>query len=133
LTHYVAINTFKTHEVFKYHTEMGEGGLGSIAMGYLINLKTWNSLPADLQQIIVEGFDWAGMERAKQYLVEEGQYKELEKGMGQIIYKTTPEETALWEKTLEPINEKWISGVEAKGLPARKVYNGLQELLKGTK
>ncbi|MCR4443356.1 MAG: TRAP transporter substrate-binding protein DctP [Peptococcaceae bacterium] len=130
LTHYVAINTFKTHEVFKYHTEMGEGGLGSIAMGYLINLKTWNSLPADLQQIIVEGFDWAGMERAKQYLVEEGQYKELEKGMGQIIYKTTPEETALWEKTLEPINEKWISGVEAKGLPARKVYNGLQELLK---
>lgn len=132
-SHYPAMDGFKLMELAKYHTEVGEGGLGSTGFGYIVNLKTWNSLPPDLQQIIVEGFDWINDEAMKMNIALIEKAKSEGKAAGQIFYQSTPEEINLWEQAIKPVNDKWVKETEAKGLPAQKVYDGLLQLIKDNK
>ena len=57
---------------------------------------------------------------------------EFMKRMKEIDVKITyasPEERARWAAVAKPIHDKYIAGLEAKGLPARKVYNEANRLL----
>jgi len=46
-----------------------------------------------------------------------------------MIY-LTPEEMELWHAAARPVNEKWVTDMESKGLPGRKVYNEARRLAK---
>lgn len=133
ITFYPAVTQYKTSELFKYHTHIGDGGLGINVFGYMINLKTWKSLPPDLQQIVTDGFVWIDDASIKmnQDLVDSA----LNDGKkaGQIFYECTPEEINKWAEAAKPVNAKWIKDTEAKGLPAQKIYDGLQQLIKDNK
>ncbi len=41
----------------------------------------------------------------------------------------TPEEIAAWAKLAKPLHEDWIKKMEAKGYPARDIYNEALKLI----
>jgi hypothetical protein len=42
----------------------------------------------------------------------------------------TPEEMQLWRQAVKPVHQKWIADNEAKGLPAKAIYQEAKRLIK---
>jgi TRAP-type C4-dicarboxylate transport system substrate-binding protein len=127
LTDFAALKGFRFHEVVKYCTILNSYVL---PMGYAINLKTWNSLPPDIQKIMEElgGFRFAES-NAKSFDKNDIVGRELAKGKIEI-YELTAEEKKIWAQKFKNINEKWVADIEAKGLPGKEVYEETLSLLK---
>lgn len=128
--HWAAIDAFKLAEVFKYHTLLGEGGASPSFAGYVISLKTWKKLPKDLQEIIIEAYDWAGNGNLEALTHEVSRATSASKEKGNTFIKLTPDELQQWADTMKPINDRWIEETEALGLPARETFDDLMRLFK---
>jgi len=126
--HWAAIDSFKLTDVFNYHTLLGEEGAQPSFSGYIVNLKKWNNLPKDLQDIIVEAYDWAGDGNLKALSDEVSRAISDSKEKGHTFIKLTPDELRQWTGTMVPINNKWIEETEALGWPAKKTFNELMGL-----
>ena len=128
LTNWSEIDSYNHLEVLKYHTLLGKNGTDAGGMGYLINLDTWNSLPADLRQLVAEVYQWATDEGEKADLEAKTRIEAeaLEKGNTLIVL--TPEEMQLWRDYMKPVNDVWVQETEAKGLPAQKAIDELFKL-----
>ena len=128
--HWAAIDAFKLAEVFKYHTLFGDEGASPSFAGYVISLKTWNKLPKDLQDIVIEAYDWAGDGNLEALTHEVSRAIATSKEKGNTFIKLTPAEMQQWADTMEPINDQWIKETEALGLPAREAFDDLMALFK---
>uniref|UniRef100_A0A7C2P1Z9 TRAP transporter substrate-binding protein n=1 Tax=candidate division WOR-3 bacterium TaxID=2052148 RepID=A0A7C2P1Z9_UNCW3 len=121
------LSVFKLEDLFKYHTIVNASfGLNM----WIFNEQKWNSLPPDLQNIIIEGMEWRVKEIHKFDKNEDIRIIEYAKSKGHTVYYPTEEEMKLWREVAKPIHYKWIEEMESKGLPARKVYNRLQRIIK---
>lgn len=123
-----AFKAFKLAEVTKYHTN---ANLGGIPWYIAMNKNTWNSLPNDLQKIITE----VSSEMLPVYLCDavfeeakEGQ--QIARSKGQEIIDLPPAEMAKWQATAKPALDKWVSNMEAKGLPGQAVLDEAVRLIK---
>jgi TRAP-type C4-dicarboxylate transport system substrate-binding protein len=123
--HWAAIDSFKLTEVFNYHTMLGEEGAQPSFSGYIVNLKTWNKLPKELQDIIIEAYDWAGDGNLEALSQEASRAITVSKENGNTFIKLTPDELQQWADTMTPVNNSWIEETEALGLPAKKTYDEL--------
>ena len=128
-SHWPAVDAFKLTEVTNCHTLFGENGANLAFTGYIINLKTWESLPPDIQKIMVEAYQWAGDEILKANQAEAESAIASAREKGSTFIELSAEELRLWEETMKSINEEWIASVGAKGLPAEKVFTELFALL----
>jgi TRAP-type C4-dicarboxylate transport system substrate-binding protein len=105
---------------------------GGTAMGpdmLLINLKTWNKLPADIQKIFEDMSPWLGQELIKADNGYEAMVLGKAREMGHTIITPTAEQMKLWVDAVQPIHQKWIADTEAKGLPAQAVYDEAKRLI----
>jgi TRAP-type C4-dicarboxylate transport system substrate-binding protein len=127
LTPTSALKDFRFHEVAKYYT--GGVSLFTIPCALVMNLKAWNSLPPDIQQIFD---DLAGARLSERIgrSVDQTALLSLEeaKKAGIQIYGLTSEEKKVWVNRVKPVNDKWIADMEAKGLPGKKVYEDAVKL-----
>jgi TRAP-type C4-dicarboxylate transport system substrate-binding protein len=129
ITHWPAVYDFHLLELFKYHTIFGGGGAGLVPIGFMANLTSWNELPPEYQKIIIDVYKWVNVESIK-YDIDTIETAEAEaKEMGHILNYLTPEKITPWAERAVSYHEKWIADTEAKGWPAREVYNGLKELI----
>jgi TRAP-type C4-dicarboxylate transport system substrate-binding protein len=118
---------FKLFELIKYHTV---ANLYVMSMGLAMNPKTWESLPPDVQKIIEElsgpkmseiagasydKYDSLGIEAAKKAKAE--------------IISLSQDEKRRWSDKIKPLNDKWISDMEGKGLPGKKIFDDARLLL----
>ncbi|MCK4274499.1 MAG: hypothetical protein KAW90_06355, partial [Dehalococcoidales bacterium] len=95
--------------------------------------ETWNRLPSDIQEIIERigpaGSDcWFAVQSgadADNHLREALEYI---KQNGELI-KVSPEELKRWRQLIQPNLDSAVSAVEAKGLPGRKFFNRMIELV----
>jgi TRAP-type C4-dicarboxylate transport system substrate-binding protein len=126
--HWAAIDSFKLADVFNYHTLLGEEGAQPSFSGYIINLKTWNKLPKDLQDMIVEAYDWAGDGNLEALSEEVSRAISASKEKGNTFIKLTPDKLRQWADTMVPINNRWIEETEALGLPAKKTFDEMMRL-----
>jgi TRAP-type C4-dicarboxylate transport system substrate-binding protein len=111
---------FKLENQFQHHTVIN--GSATINM-FIFNQRKWDSIPPDLQEVITEGTKWRVMRAHEHDRAEQQRVLADLKKRGHTIYTPTPEEMKLWEESAKGIHEKWIKDVEAKGLPARKIYD----------
>ena len=111
------------------YDEMWGGGLYSPAMGVIMNIDSFNKLPADLQQIVLE---------------EYGKYQQItttldaptiitptidfitERGDEVIFINNDARQE--WASNFDPILENWYGRCDAAGYDGRVVYNRLLEL-----
>jgi TRAP-type C4-dicarboxylate transport system substrate-binding protein len=96
----------------------------------LMNLKTWNSLPPDIQKIFEDLDPWLTEELIKVDVGYIAMVIGKAKEMGHTFITPTPAEMELWREAVQPVHDKWIADNEAKGLPAKKVYKEAKKLIK---
>jgi TRAP-type C4-dicarboxylate transport system substrate-binding protein len=114
---------------------IGEGpSLSMHPMRTFMKWEAWNSLPSGIQKIIEDigpngGDCWYAIRNGAvfdQTIPESSAY--INQNGGEII--TLPKhELARWIDVLQPLREKNISALEALGLPGRKYFNRLLELV----
>lgn len=126
--HWAAIDAFKLADVFRYHTLLGEEGAQPSFSGYVVNLKTWNRLPKDLREVVIEVYDWAGDGNLKAFSQEVSDAISASRERGNTFLKLTPDELLQWADTMKPINDRWIEETEVLGLPARETFDELMRL-----
>jgi len=124
--HFPASLMFKTLDVTKYHTMVNSS---SIPEGIIFNKERWNSLPPDLQKVVRDVIEWRTAEILKVDYAEEERAIEYAKKRGNTFYTPTPDEMKLWRESAEPLHETWIARYEKEGLPARKVFDKLTQLI----
>ena len=117
---------FKLENQFQYHTVVN--GSATIVM-FIFNEKKWNSIPPDLQEVIIEGTQWKVSEGQKRDTEEQESVLLDLKKRGHEVYYPTAEEMKEWEASAKLTHEEWIKEVEKKGLPGREVYDRFMEII----
>ena len=116
-------------ELMPYHTVFGESGCGMQPYLYLFNPDSFNSLPPDIQKIILDLEEWETEQRiSRDGAFLEGVIEQDKEWDHTFIY-LTPEEIKVWENACLPIHEKWIEEYEAKGYPAQAIYDEARRLI----
>ena len=122
---YDALRVFGLTELTKHHLEVS---LGVPQCWVIMNQDKWNSISPGDQKVIMDLSPWASdavCDAKRQELVE---VQDQVKGMGHTIHMPTPEEVGLWLDVSVAAAEKWIGEEEAKGRPARALYEEAKRL-----
>lgn len=130
MSSYEALQGFRTGEHVKYSTENFSTAFGA-AFVVMMNKKTWESLPPDIQKIVDEmsqeyiekyGKMWAEINAAgKEWLTQRGV---------KFIALTPEEQTRWYETGAKPLVETYVKDMKAKGLPGEEAVKFLQESFK---
>jgi TRAP-type C4-dicarboxylate transport system substrate-binding protein len=123
-----AISSFKIAEVLKHHAEVN---LYVAPLFTMMNLKKYESLPADLRKVIDDhSGSWAAEFNGKVWDANELVGIEAIKKAGGTIYKVPAEERQRWATKLKPVEDEWLKSMEAKGLPGKQLLQDLREAIK---
>jgi TRAP-type C4-dicarboxylate transport system substrate-binding protein len=118
---------FRFYEVVKYYTIVN---IYATTMSLAMNEKTWNSLTPDLQKIIEDaaGSKMSAAAGASYDTYDQKGIEAGKKANGQI-YTLPPDERTRWADKVKGLNEKWVSDMEAKGLPGKKISEEARNLI----
>ncbi len=120
--------TFRLNELTPYHTEVG--GLYTLSFIVTMNKRTYNRLPANLKKVIDENSGMSWSETAGKVFDEldtKGKAQAVEMGHEFYVVEgggNNPD----WKPVLDKATEQYLSELEKKRLPARKVYARAKEL-----
>jgi TRAP-type C4-dicarboxylate transport system substrate-binding protein len=123
---------FKLHEVAKHGVK---ATFGCVSEGVVMNKKTWDKTPADLQKIIM---DVVGNPFATTHGLDKKTYAKMMEEItakGVKIYDLPDSEEAKWFKAMQGATRDWVADLAKKGLPAKEavlMYNKIAES-QGTK
>ena len=129
MNHFTVIDGFRLLELLPYHTFFGDEGATIDMSLFIMNKDKWESLPEDLQQVIIEAGEW------QQEAILESDISEIQRligvseDAGDTFSYLTEEEIQQWKDVAKVAHEEWIAENEAKGLPAREVYDELLRLI----
>ena len=106
-TSWAGVEPYKLHEVTQYHLEVP---LGSAPMMHFMAKKKFQSLPKDVQDILMSQ---GGIKRS----VEMGNYMDTVAGRARkiaveakhTIVQLTPEQTATWKAKVQPVVDDWTT------------------------
>jgi TRAP-type C4-dicarboxylate transport system substrate-binding protein len=115
-------------EVTKYVTDID---LGHDAFFVVMNQKSWDKLPKDVQKVFDElTGDWAVQFTGKGWDRFDAEAVEMNKKRGIQYISLAPEELARWRKLLAPVKEKYAAEMDARGLPGTKVLSEMEKSAK---
>lgn len=115
---------YKLYEVAKHGVI---ATFGCVTEGVVMNLESWKKLPEDQKKIIEEvsenPFKTTGGLTREVYKV---MMKEIA-DRGVALYTLPPEEAERWYEGFREVTKKWVSDLEARGLPARETVRMFNE------
>ena len=127
LCNFGAMKGWKLGEVTKYHLDYPVVGC---AFWVAMNKDIWNSLSPEVQKAIetvnqkhvtVTGQAWENSDISGRAFV---------KGLGNEIVKLSPEEEAKFNRTFEPVLQKFVKDMEQKNLPGQEALDYVRMLVK---
>jgi len=124
------IGAYRLTEIANQYTPVGAfGGPQFVAV---FNKQKWDSLPPDIQQAILSVSDDYGSKLFGQGddATSQAVIDEVNKRSGTSIITLKPEEQALWNDAAKPLQEKILNDLEAKKLPARKIWAAYLDKIK---
>jgi TRAP-type C4-dicarboxylate transport system substrate-binding protein len=124
------VGIMKLWEVLKYHMTWTGENFGYTPVTHLMNRKKFESLPKEVQKVFEDNFNWATEAITVDEFSRLPGYQEGAKKKGNEFITLTAEETAKWRTAVKPVHEKWVADMEAKGKPAKKVYDEAMRLSK---
>ena len=131
LHHMALVDIFSEDELTKSHTLYGtNGGLHACAVGFVGNLEFWNSLPADIQEIVqtcLREQQDAMIEADR--VITEGLIVSLGEA-GQPIYQVAEEDMTSWYEAGQAYVDEWIEerAGNFKDINLREWYDKYMEL-----
>jgi len=131
MNHFPVCFIFRVLELTPYHTIFGDGGINMTPMFAIMNPKKFNSLPPDLQKLLEDSGKVWTEEMARLDFPLQKTAVDFCKGKNHTITYLTPQQIRVWyDLVKQPIHDQWIKDAEAKGLPAKAVYNETLKLVK---
>lgn len=124
---FALLSVFGLDKLVTNHT-LFPGSVAVLPEVFLMNLDTWNSLPADIQKIFMDLAPWLEQENLRIDSADEERAINQAKEKGDIFVKITPEEMRQWDDKIKPVQEKWIAENEANGKPAKAIYEEMERL-----
>jgi TRAP-type C4-dicarboxylate transport system substrate-binding protein len=94
-----------------------------------VNLNSWNSLPANVQETITGLNDWAREEMIKGWDRVDQEGREYAEAAGHEFIEFTPEQRAEIYETLKPVHAGWAANLEEKGMPGNEILQELYRLV----
>jgi TRAP-type C4-dicarboxylate transport system substrate-binding protein len=101
----------------------------------IMNWDTWNSLPADIQEVFTNNM---GPEVSSRYgalfdaanAEAKGKVMEIDTKMGNPgIYNLPADEEARWSEAVSTVIDRWVTEKEAKGVPAKAMLDDAYKLI----
>ena len=99
------------------------------AMFVAMNQKSWDALPADLQQIVADVSAEFVDKHGLAWNQADAEGLEFVKGLNREIIPLSPEEEALWKAQVAPIVEKYLAQSAEKGLPGADFLKDAQAMI----
>jgi TRAP-type C4-dicarboxylate transport system substrate-binding protein len=132
INHFPVAMIFGTLPSFKYHLVVGTNDYAGIDAGMdqiILNKDKWNKLPADIQKIFEEESAWYQEEAIKLDMGEVQKAMNIAKEAKHTITYLAPEELKMWADAAAPVHQAWITDYEAKGKPAKAIYEEYKKLV----
>ena len=99
------------------------------AMFVAMNQKSWEALPADLQQILTEvSAEWVD-KHGQAWNQADAEGLEFVKGLNREIIALSPEEEARWKAAVEPLVLDYVKRAGEKGLPGAEFLAEIRGLI----
>jgi len=119
---------FRINELQKSHTYIN---LSRINQEHCVSRKWFEALPPDLKQVVsrwVQGFAQAISQEF--YVLAGARARNKFRSQGITMVHLSAAETKRWQAAAQPVIDDWIKTNEAKGLPAKKLYDFISERAK---
>jgi TRAP-type C4-dicarboxylate transport system substrate-binding protein len=119
---------FRINELQKSHTYIN---LSRINQEHCVSRKWFEALPPDLKQVVsrwVQGFAQAISQEF--YVLAGAKARNKFRSQGITMVHLSAAETKRWQAAAQPVIDDWIKTNEAKGLPAKKLYDFIRERAK---
>jgi len=128
--HYATINALGISELLKYDTTFGDTGCYLEPNVYLFNAATWNSLPADIQNIFLDLEPWLYEQTRLADISDTEIALQVAKDQDHTFIELTQDEINQWEEVAKPTQEKYLTEKEAAGATSiREAYQQLQKMI----
>ncbi len=125
------LKTFRFVEVAKYMTMMN---LYRPHMGNRVcNLNKIKSLPADIQKVITDSLEWYGQEADNDVIKSDVEGREFGAKNGVEYINLPKEDMDKFYAMVAADAVKEAQKLDAKGIPATKIYNEIQRMIKEAK
>lgn len=98
------------------------------SFGVVMNQDSFDRLPPDLQELIVETTTGVSEEIGKLWDAADAPGKTYLQAEGGEVIELTPEEMAVFRQIGEEVTEKVVADLAGQGLPAQEVYELMREL-----
>jgi len=120
----------KVPELVSNHTEFGNRALYTLTFVLAMNKPKYDSLPADLQQVIDDnsGLEFS-MFAGKTQEGADGPSRQLAEDAGNNIITLTEEQVAAWEEASSSIIDAWIADVGKKGIDGQALVDEARMLI----
>jgi len=109
--------SLKVPELVHNHTEFPGASLYTITFLFAMNEDKFNSLPEDLQKVIMDN---SGMEYSafggRVMEEDDGPGREEAVKLGNNIIELTPEQVQQWKDASAPVEATWIEDMNSKGI-----------------
>ena len=116
-------------EVIKDTTECYGVGY-TTSMFVVMNLKKWNSLPKEIQNIIDDvSNEWVDV-HGEIWDMNDSEGRKYTLSLGNKIIPLSKEENARWKKAVSPMMDNYIKSTKEKGLPGQKAVTTTENLIK---
>ncbi len=132
VNHFPVAMIFGTIPSFKYHLVVGSNDYTGIDAGMdqiIVNRGKWAQLPPDIQKIFEEESAWYQEEAIQMDMAEIQKAMNMAREAKHTISYLTPEELKMWAEAAAPVHQEWISENEAKGRPAKAIYEEIKRLV----
>jgi TRAP-type C4-dicarboxylate transport system substrate-binding protein len=107
------VSVYKLEEVASYFLD---NGFTQETQQVCMNLKTWNSLPADIQKLIGDLTLETIGRCADPQIAAAQKGIDNAKAKNRTITTLTPEQLAQWDALIAPIADEWIKSAQSKGM-----------------
>ena len=124
---YEALKSLRLGEVVKYCTYLNISN--GITPQRIMNLKTWNSLPPDIQKVFEDNVDWWGYEMQK--ILEDADEDGIRfaKSQGAEFIELSNADLKAYYDLLEVVAKKEAADLDAKGLPGTEIFQETRRLI----
>lgn len=122
------LSWYQLGDDFQSHTIFGEKGLLQLSMGIIWNRDTWDGLPADIKQVVLDARHvYVDTFEARSAADNEAFMTQIEEA-GHTVVNLTPEQIEVWKAALESVYSDWIANAPDP-VVARQVYEQLMETI----
>ncbi|MFC1534522.1 TRAP transporter substrate-binding protein [Thermodesulfobacteriota bacterium] len=93
----------------------------------VMNLKVWNSLPAEVRAVMLEVNEEMKYWHIEQYESDQ-KYQQMVREKGLEIFHLNKEEREFLHSKLAPVAQGWVEKMESRGVPAKKLVDEMKRL-----